>query len=196
MKEKETNDKVIIRTAKPEDAEALLKIYAPYVEETAISFEYETPSVEEFRRRIEKTLEKYPYLVAELNGEPAGYCYASPFKERDAYSWGVEMTIYIRRDCRKCGLGKRLYEKLEAILKAQDILNLNACIAYPHPESIAFHEKMGYQTVAHFHKCGYKLGKWLDMVWMEKMLSEHPDVPKPVIPFSKLDEETVGACLE
>lgn len=193
---KETNDKVTIRTAKPEDAEALLRIYAPYVEETAISFEYETPSVEEFSRRIQKTMEKYPYLVAELDGEPVGYCYVSEFKSREAYGWDVETTIYIRRNCRQCGVGRKLYEKLETILRVQNMLNLNACIAYPHPESIAFHEKMGYETVAHFHKCGYKLGKWLDIVWMEKMLSEHPDVPKPVIPFSELDEETVRKCLE
>lgn len=178
-----SKDEIIIRIATLEDAEEILNIYKPYVTETAITFEYAVPSLEEFRKRMISIKEKYPYLVAVLDGTLVGYCHASKFKDRDAYDWAVETTIYIRHDSKGKGIGRKLYEKLEELLYKQHILNLNACIAYPHPESIQFHEKMGYHTVGHFHKCGYKHGVWYDMVWMEKMLGEHPENPSPVIPF-------------
>lgn len=178
---------ITVRRADIADAEALLGIYTPYVTDTPITFEFEPPALEEFRGRMLGIMERYPYLAAEADGQIAGYCYASQFKNRDAYEWAVETTIYIKAEFKGQGIGRALYEKLENILCRQGILNLNACIAYPHPESIAFHEKMGYQTVAHFHKCGYKLGAWYDMVWMEKILKEHPDKPEPVIAASKLE---------
>ena len=123
-----------IRTAVEHDAEALLQIYAPYVKKTAITFEYDVPSVEEFAGRISKVLQKYPYLVAEVNGEPVGYAYAGPFKERAAYDWAVETTVYVREDMKKSGIGRALYTALEEALAAQGILNLNACIAFPENE--------------------------------------------------------------
>lgn len=102
-----------IRTAVRQDAEALLQIYAPYVKNTAITFEYDVPSVEEFAGRISKVLQKYPYLVAEVNGEPVGYAYAGPFKERAAYDWAVETTVYVRENMKKSGIGRALYTALE-----------------------------------------------------------------------------------
>ncbi|NLL76892.1 MAG: N-acetyltransferase [Clostridiales bacterium] len=173
--------KMIIRIAKKEDAKQLLAIYAPYVTNTAITFEYEIPSEEEFRNRIIRTLEKYPYLVLEQEKEILGYAYASAFKGRPAYDWAVETSIYVKEGVHGKGIGKKLYTALEEILKKQHIINMNACIAYPNPESIVFHEKSGYKTVAHFTKCGYKLGKWYDMIWMEKMLGPHPESPQPVL---------------
>jgi len=171
-----------IRKATLEDAEKLLEIYAPYVLHTAITFEYEVPSIEEFRQRIEETSSHFPYLVAEENGVLLGYAYAGKFKERAAYSWAVEMTVYVDRSRRRGGVGKALYEGLEAELKVQGILNLNACIAYTEKpdeilelDSVYFHEHMGYRKVAHFHKCGYKLGHWYDMIWMEKLIGEHKE---------------------
>jgi phosphinothricin acetyltransferase len=169
------------------DAEELLAIYAPYVEETAISFEYEVPSVDEFRNRIEQISAKYPYIKAVVDGKIAGYAYAAGFKDRKAYDWSVETTIYIRKDCRQMGLGKALYEKLEKLLKEMGILNMNACIASPAAErghltddSYRFHKKMGFTLVGRFHNSGYKFGEWYDMIWMEKMIGEHkkdmPDV--------------------
>ena len=182
---------IIIRMAEASDARELLEIYGPYVENTAISFEYEVPSVEEFSRRIEKTLKFYPYLVAETEGIIVGYAYVSPFKEREAYAWAVETTIYIREGWKGRGCGKQLYLALEEMLKKQNIQNLNACIAYTEQEdehltnaSMKFHQHMGYQLVGTFHKCGYKFGKWYDMIWMEKMLGEHPQKPEPVLAFS------------
>ena len=149
---------ITIRVATPDDAAVLLELYAPYVRETAISFETVVPSEDEFRRRIIHTLQRYPYLVAECDGKPLGYAYASAFKERAAYDWAVETSIYLRQDRRGLGIGRQLYLQLEALLRRQHITNANACIAYPHPESIAFHERLGYRTVAHFTRCGYKLG--------------------------------------
>lgn len=170
-----------IRTAEMSDAEAILSIYAPYVENTAITFEYDVPSIEEFRMRIEGTLKKYPYLVAETDEEGIiGYAYAGVFKGRAAYDWCVETSIYVKQNAHGRGIGKALYSELESRLKAQGILNVNACITWMDEEneyvthqSPDFHSHLGYTKCAHFHKCGYKFGRWFDMIWMEKMIGEH-----------------------
>lgn len=180
------NEEIKIRTATPEDAEALAAIYAPYVENTSITFEYTVPSVEEFAERIRHTLTRYPYLTAEKNGIPIGYAYASAFKGRAAYDWSVETSIYVSQNLRSSGVGSLLYQKLEKYLTAQHICNVCACITYPNPPSISFHEKLGYKTVAHFHASGFKQGEWHDMIWMEKTLCPHPVPPLPFIPFPEL----------
>ena len=186
-------EKTEIRMASAADAGEIREIFAPYVTETAISFEYEVPSAEEMARRIGNTLKKYPYLVALEGGRIVGYSYASAFVGRAAYDWAVETTIYLRRDCRGRGIGRALYLALEDILRKQNILNLNACIAHTPVKdarldnsSEAFQRHMGYSKVAHFTKCGYKFGRWYDMVWMEKLLGDHPDSPAPVIPVTCL----------
>ena len=192
-----TGDKPMIttRTAAPADAKALLAIYTPYVEQTAITFEYDVPTLEEFTSRIQTTLRKFPYIIAEEDNEILGYAYASPFKERAAYGWSVETSIYVKQNQRKKGIGRLLYDRLEEILKKQGVLNVNACIGYPQIEdeyltqdSVRFHEKLGYSMVGTFHKCGYKFGRWYDMVWMEKFIGEHAtsgNQPE-VIPFAQL----------
>ncbi len=180
-----------IRIATLQDAPALLEIYAPYVEQTAITFEYTIPDIEEFRGRIEKTLQKYPYLVAEDKGEIIGYAYASAFKSRAAYNWSAETSIYVKMGQGHCGVGSALYQALETLLARQHVCNLCACIAYPNPPSIAFHEAFGYKTVAHFHASGYKHGAWHDMVWMEKELCPHSIPPLPFIPFHQLPQSAV-----
>lgn len=169
-----------IRKAWLQDAEALLAIYAPYVEQTAITFEYAVPTVNEFRRRMANVAESYPWLVAVDDGSIAGYAYASAFKERAAYQWAVETSIYVDRNERGKGIGRRLHEALEETLKQQGILNMNACIAYTEHEdeyltldSVRFHERLGYTQVAHFHKCGRKFDRWYDMIWMEKLIGVH-----------------------
>ncbi len=184
---------ITIRMATLSDAKELLRIYAPYVQNTAITFEYEVPSVEEFTKRIENTMTNYPYLVALEEGRIVGYAYASTFKARAAYSRSVETSIYIKQDRRGKGLGKKLYSALEDILKRQHVINLNAGIGYIAVEdehldhtSVFFHESMGYKKVAHFTKCGYKFGRWYDLIWMEKMLGEHPDNPAPFIPITEI----------
>lgn len=194
--------KVIIRTARLTDADKLVAIYAPYVTDTAITFEYEVPTVEEFRARMKNILKKYPYIVAEQNGIIVGYAYVSAFVGRAAYDWSVETSIYVDGNIRHQGIGGRLYDTLEAILKEMNILNLNACIGYPKEEdehltknSAQFHEHLGYKWVGQFHDSGYKFGHWYDMIWMEKMLGDHPDIPAPVKLFPDVRKNLIGTLL-
>lgn len=171
-----------------DDAEKLLEIYAPYVKDTAISFEYKIPSVEEFKQRIINISSKYPYIKAvDDSGKILGYAYAAPFKTRAAYDWSVETTIYVQSEKRKNGIGSFLYNALEKSLKQMGVLNMNACIAFTSEQdthltnaSMHFHEKMGFTLVGTFHKCGFKFNKWYDMIWMEKLIGEHVENQTPV----------------
>lgn len=185
---------VSIRLARIEDAPALQAIYAPYVRETAITFEYEPPSVEVFAERMRATMERYPYLVAELDGRAVGYAYAGTFKGRPAYDWAVETSIYVARGHAGTGVGRALHDALERALAAQGMLNMYACIAVPTGKddetltrnSQHFHEHMGYRLVGEFYRCGYKGGRWYNMVWMEKMLGKHRSDQPAVVPFPQL----------
>lgn len=190
-----TEEIVKIRVATEADATKLLAIYAPYVQDTAITFEYEVPTVEEFAARIRKVMERYPYLVAERGGEIVGYAYAGPFHSRAAYQWGVETSIYVDKKCKRAGVGGKLHAALENILREQGILNLNACIAYPREEdehldknSVEFHEHLGYRMVGEFESCGYKFKRWYNMVWMEKHIGEHLVNQPPVKCFGQIRE--------
>ena len=190
------NRTVMIRLATPEDAAEMLKIYAHYVANTAISFEYEVPSEEEFRERIESTLKRYPYIVAEQEGRIIGYAYVSIFHERKAYDWAVETSIYVDERKIHKGVGGKLHDALEQALKTQGILNMNACIAWPDGEedetltknSGEFHAHLGYRMVGEFQKCGYKFHRWYNMIWMEKIIGEHADEQPSPIPFSQLED--------
>jgi phosphinothricin acetyltransferase len=173
-------EKLEIALAKREDAPFIAQIYAYYTEKTAVSFDYLPLSAKDFEEKIEKIPERYPFLVAKKDGLVVGYAYASPFKARPAYDRAVETTVYLATDCRRQGIGRVLYEALEEELKKQGVLNLNACIAvtkdpkdpYLKGDSPLFHEKMGYQKVAHFTSCGRKFDRWYDMIWMEKLINQ------------------------
>lgn len=171
-----TESPVIIRTARREDAERLLEIYAYYVLHTAISFDYEVPSVTEFQDRIAHTLQRYPWIVLEDAEGIRGYAYAGPFIARKAYDRSCELSIYLERNAVRKGYGRRLYEALEAHLTEQGICNLYACIGDPIEEdayltrnSEQFHRHLGFVKVGTFHRCGYKFGRWYNMIYMEKM---------------------------
>ena len=164
-----------VEIASPDDAEQLLQIYAPYVTGTAITFEYTVPSAEEFRERIINTLMTYPYLKAVRNGEIIGYAYTGTFKGRAAYDRAAETSIYVKQGLTRSGVGKLLYAELERISGKQHILNLYACIGY-----------LGYTEVGRFHKCGYKFGRWYDMIWMEKFIGEHDAEFEPLVKFPEL----------
>lgn len=177
-------DKIILRTAKVEDAERLVEIYSYYVTNTAVTFEWEVPSVQEFAQRIKDRQEKFPYIVAEYNGQLIGYAYSSLFRTRIAYSWCTETSIYLDKDFRRCGAGSILLAELEKQLKAQNYINVYACVTYIENEdeylthdSVEFHKKMGYTQVARFNKCGFKFNRWYDVVWLEKMLGDHNENP-------------------
>ena len=177
------DNSINIRIARPGDAAALVGIYSYYVLNTAITYEYAVPSCEEFAARIRSVLEKYPYLIAERGGEILGYAYAGTFIARSAADWAVETTVYLSRTAKGLGLGRKLYEALENILREQGILNLNAAIAAPigaddeylTRNSIDFHAHMGYRFVGEFQYNGHKFGRWYDLVWMEKHIGEHID---------------------
>ncbi len=171
---------VIVRDAELKDAERILEIYAYYVQNTAISFEYDVPTLSEFQNRMVNTMKKYPYLVIEKDESIQGYAYAGAFVGRAAYAWSCELTIYLDYTARKCGLGRTIYEALQNRLSEMGILNLYACIGYPKEEdeylnknSAEFHEHMGFVKVGEFHKCGYKFGHWYNMIWMEKIIGKH-----------------------
>ncbi|MBQ8514258.1 MAG: N-acetyltransferase [Ruminococcus sp.] len=188
-----SDTKTYIRPVSITDAEELLAIYAPYVENTAVTFEYDVPSAEEFTERIRSTLTRYPYLAAVEDGKITGYAYAGAFKSRSAYDWSAEVSIYVKKGHHGQGIGRMLYAALEDRLRRQNIVNLYACIASTETEdgsltrdSIRFHERMGYRLVGEFRKCGCKFGRWYDMVWMEKWIGVHKPHPPQIIPFCAL----------
>ncbi|MGI6229864.1 MAG: GNAT family N-acetyltransferase [Tractidigestivibacter sp.] len=173
---------VTIRRATNRDAAQLVAIYAPYVEKTAITFEYSVPSVEEFAARIDEISAGYPYLVAEdASGAALGYAYAHAYYGRDAYAWCVELSIYLRQDARGNHLGTRLYGELERCLAAMGVINLYACVTstdrkgdpYVTPASVLFHQALGFHEIGAFKNCGMKFGRWYDTVWLERDLSSH-----------------------
>jgi phosphinothricin acetyltransferase len=183
----------IIRTAVPEDAPALREIYAPYVEGTAITFEYEPPSPEEFRQRMVSTLARYPYLCLEEDGCPLGYAYASPFRSRAAYRWTAEISIYLAPRARGRGFGRRLLEALEERCRAMGLQTLYACVSLPEGEdprldenSARFHEHMGYRQAGLLRCSGYKFGRWYHTLILEKNLGDHPPEVREVTWFPEL----------
>lgn len=159
-----------VRTVTLNDVQELLDIYSYYVLNTTTTFEYDTPSINEFTQRIQKITQKYPYLVATLDDEIIGYTYATTYKERAAYDWSVETTVYVKETYQGIGVGKALYTHLEHALKEMNIVNMLACITYPNPKSIEFHTKFGFEQVGHFHKVGYKFNEWRDIIWMQKSI--------------------------
>ena len=183
-----------IRLATVTDTEAILAIYAPYVQNTAITFEYDVPSHEEFRSRIEETLKKYPYLIAAEQDKVIGYAYAGSFRKRAAYQHTAEMSIYLDRSYRQRGIGRKLYHELERLLVRQNVFSVYAGVtssdrihdAYVTDGSIRFHEKMGYANIGEWHLCGYKFDQWYSVTWFEKVLVNRPEKPGPFIPFSEL----------
>lgn len=191
----EIDKKIHFRIASESDASSLLSIYAPYVEKTAITFEYDVPSEEEFQSRIRNTLLRYPYVVAEKEGKILGYAYAGPFHPRAAYEHAVELSMYLSEKSRHQGIGKILLKKLMDILALQQAYNFDSCIAYLDHEdpylpmdSFHFHETLHFRLVGRFEKCGWKFDRWYDMIWMEKCLP-HPEKPEPFLPFPKIRDK-------
>jgi len=173
-------ENIKIRKATLADVPRLLEIYGYYVEKTAISFEYDIPSLEDFSNRVQNTLKNYPYLVVEEDGKVWGFVYGGAFVGRAAYRYSCELTIYLDDEARGRGYGRKLYETMETLLKAQGILNLYVCVADPIIEdeyltknSERFHTRLGFSKIGVFHKCGYKFGRWYNIIWMEKIIGKH-----------------------
>ncbi|MDQ3064295.1 MAG: N-acetyltransferase family protein [Acidobacteriota bacterium] len=158
-----------IRHAKPEDAGQIAEIYNYYILNTHHTFETEPLSAEEMLERVVEICESYSYLVAEENGEILGYVYATQFKLRQAYKHSVEASIYVKNQAKQKGIGSQLYEKLLAELAETDVHAIMAGISLPNEASVKFHEKLGYEKVAHFKEVGYKLGRWVDVGFWEML---------------------------
>ncbi len=179
---------VQIRLAHTTDAPAILGIYAPYIEQTSITFETETPTAEAFAERIESYLQNWPWLVCEIDGRIAGYAYASRYRERVAYQWSVECSVYIHDDFLRAGVAGALYQTLFEILKAQGYRNVYAVINLPNDRSVALHERMGFQWFATYEQVGYKLGQWKNVGWWRLILNEFGMEPLAPVPFSRLEK--------
>lgn len=168
-----------LRTATKADVGSMLEIYRPSIEESAISFELEVPSLAEFERRLSEILRKFPWIVCEIGGEIAGYAYAGTFRSRPAYEWTVESTVYVKQRFHGRGVGKALYTQLLKMLKAQGVVNVIGGITLPNAASVGLHEHFGFVKVANFKDCGFKMGKWWDVGFWELQL-QRPDEPKPL----------------
>ncbi|MGM9661755.1 MAG: GNAT family N-acetyltransferase [Oscillospiraceae bacterium] len=182
-----------IRMATEEDAAALLEVYRPYIA-TPITFEYEAPSEEEFARRIREVLREYPYLVCEEDGCPIGYAYAHRHKERAAYQWDADLSIYLSEAARGRGAGRALYGALLELLQRQNVRNVYGAITKDNERSLRFHRRMGFAELGVYHSTGYKCGRWLDVCWVEKRLSGQTP-PLPVRPLGELPAQEVQGLL-
>lgn len=167
----------IIRLAEKNDSAAILRIYAPYITDSAVSFETEVPSVGDFANRIESICEIYPYLVYLVDGKIIGYAYASKHRERAAYRFDVDVSVYVLPEYHGQGVANRLYSCLFRILKELGYCNAYAGYTVPNEKSMRFHEKSGFTYVGTYYKTGFKLGRWHDVVWVGKVISEHAENP-------------------
>lgn len=174
-----------LRTATPADAEAIAAIYAPIVRDTPISFELEPPTVAQMRERIAVTLQRLPWLVSlDAQGEVNGYVYAGKHRERAAYQWAVDTTVYVRADSRGQGVGRRLYLRLFELLAELGYFQAFAGIALPNEGSVALHESVGFTPLGVYRNVGYKMGAWRDVGWWQRSLQplKPPSEPRPFQP--------------
>jgi len=190
---------VRIRLARPTDAAAVQVIYAPIVTDTVISFELEPPTVEEMERRITETLAEYPWLVAERHDHVIGYAYGHRFAGRAAYAWSVESSIYIADNARGQGVGRRLYDALLPVLRAQGYQQVFAGATLPNPASVALHERVGFRPVGIYRRAGWKFGAWHDVGMWQLALDDDGAEPSPprrleALPPGALERLLVGSA--
>lgn len=184
-----------IRLATTADAEGILAIYAPYIASTSFTFETEVPSVADFSARIEYYLQNWPWLVCEVNGVIAGYAYASRYRERVAYQWSVESSVYVHDDFQRAGVAKALYDALFEILRKQGFRNVYAVINLPNDKSVLFHEHCGFSYFATYEQVGYKLGQWKNVGWWRLVLNEFDMEPAPPVAFANLEKTFLPGLL-
>lgn len=180
-----------IRIAAVSDVPQMLSVYGPYVKTTSYTFEYTVPTVEEFTRRFLKITAQFPWLVWEEGGTVLGYAYGSPPFSRQAYSWCAEVSIYLSPAAQGRGIGRALYRVLEEILAAQGYQTCYAIVTSTNEASLAFHRALGFAFLAEFPNCGFKLGHWTGVTWLEKRLKpvEIPSqLPCPWPAFVKYDK--------
>jgi len=170
----------VMRLVREADAPRILEIYAPIVRETTISFEYEVPGEDEMRQRIRGKLEHgYPWLVMERDDLLLGYAYAGRWRDRAAYDWTVETTVYVNAAARRGGVGRKLYETLFEVLRLQGFVQAVAGVTLPNDGSVGLHQAVGFVPTGVTHNAGYKFNKWNDVAFFELTLQTPPDVPTP-----------------
>jgi L-amino acid N-acyltransferase YncA len=184
-----------IRLAQPHDAEAIATIYRPFVEGTAISFEAVPPDCDEMARRIMETITSYPWLVCEVEGQVAGYAYATRHRVRAAYQWSVDTSVYVAPKYWRCGIGRGLYVSLFGILATQGFFNAYAGIALPNPGSVALHESVGFRPVGVYRRVGYKLGAWHDVGWWQLVLYAHQMTPTEPVDIAAIQRRPTWESL-
>ena len=184
-----------IRPALSSDASSILDVYAPYILNTTVSFETEVPAVEDFTQRIMKNQESCPWLVYDSDGVIAGYAYASKHRERAAYQWSVESSVYVNDAFQQQGIATKLYQTLFQILKYQGCRNVYAGITLPNERSVNFHEKMGFTKIADYRNIGYKFNRWNTVRWYELQLNNYSDVPAPFIPWKQIESKEREAIM-
>jgi len=187
---------VEFRVATPDDAQAILAIYAPYCSSTHVSFETVAPSEQQMRERIARITSQYPWLIGEVDGQVAGYVYATQHRERAAYRWSVDVAVYIAESHHRRSLGRALYTSLFALLREQGLFQAYAGITLPNAASVGLHESVGFQPVAVFPKVGYKLDRWLDVGWWRLQLTPEIENPRDPRIFSTIrNSPTLAAAL-
>ena len=184
-----------IRVATPGDAAGILAIYAPYIEQTSYTFETDIPSKEAFAERIRNNLLQWPWLVCEADGIITGYAYASRHRERTAYQWSTECSVYIHDNYQRFGIARVLYFALFEILQKQGFYNVYAVINLPNEKSVSLHEKMGFNWFATYEQVGYKLGQWKNVGWWRLILNQFGVEPAPPELFSEMDKSFLPALL-
>lgn len=177
---------IIIHPATEQDAADMLAVYAPYIQNTTVTSEYDAPSLEEFCARIGSFANTLPWLICRIDGKVAGYGYASPHRARAGYQWSVETSIYVAQEYHRCGIARALYVSLFELLTRQGYYNIYVGIILPNERSIKFHSTMGFAISGSYHDSMYKFGQWCDVIWMEKSLRTHDLEPRPTMPFSEL----------
>ncbi len=180
--------RMMIRFVQMSDVPRLRDIYAYYVKNTVITFEYDVPSIKEFTKRVEDIYKTYPYLVYEENNQIIGYAYAHRHMQRDAYKWNVELSVYLSAEAQSKGAGTALYSALLELLKRQNLQKAISCITLPNEKSIALHKKFGFDEMGLLHQAGYKCGAWHDVIWLSKDLNGHGEKPKEWIRIEQLPE--------
>ena len=185
----------MIRFALPSDAEALLAIYAQYIQ-TSITFEYDLPSPDEFRTRIRDISRFYPYLVWEEDGHVLGYAYAHRYRERAAYQWGAELSVYVDEAAHGRGLGTKLYRALMALLALQGLRTVYGVVTQPNEKSDRLHGSLGFSLAGTVHGAGFKAGLWHDVATYEKSIGDFGASPAPPKSIRELDPETVRKILD
>jgi len=183
---------ITIRSAHKIDAESILNIYAPFILQSATSFEVEVPTVDAFWQRIQKVQNESPWLVCEIDGAIAGYAYASAHRSRQAYQWSREVSVYIHTDFRQMGIARALYEALFGLLKLQGYRNAFAGIVFPNEASVAFHESMGFEKIGIYKGVGYKNGAWQDVGWWSLALDDFEKPPKEIVTLTTVLHPPAG----